>query len=175
MVRPPPRERAPLPAKSSRKAKEAAPVVMTYKSMAKCMAAALLNCQQFKRAKAAKGQGKKRLKLTPEEKLRRRVAREAAAMARKTAKVRAYEDARDARRAAKGPIKNPGKYRKDKGFWSKDAKAKRSTDWGNDAVNRAARKQKRIDSYNKPENVARRATFKAQTQRLDAVTAATSG
>ena len=143
--------------------------------MAKCMAAALLNCQQFKRAKAAKGQGKKRVKLTPEEKLRRLIPRQAAAMARRTAKVRAYEDARDARRAAKGPIKNPGKYRKDKGFWSKDAKAKRSTDWGNDAVNRAARKQKIIDSYNKPENVARRATFKAQTQRLDAVTAATSG
>ena len=143
--------------------------------MAKCMAAALLNCQQFKRAKAAKGQGKKRVKLTPEEKLRRLIPRQAAAMARRTAKVRAYEDARDARRAAKGPIKNPGKYRKDKGFWTKDAKAERKAKWEGDTANRAARKQKIIDSYNKPENVAKRAALKAQNQRLDAVAAATSG
>ena len=140
MVRGPPKERAPLPAKSSRKAKEAAPVEIKFKSMAKCMAAALLNCQQFKRAKAAKGQGKKRVKLTPEEKLKRLIPRQAAAMARRTAKVRAYEDARDARRAAKGPIQNPGKYRKDKGFWTKDAKAERKAKWDGDKQGRLDRK-----------------------------------
>jgi hypothetical protein len=139
------------------------------------MKEAVLKCQEFKRAKAAKGQGKKRVKLTPEEKLRRQVAREAAAMARRAAKVRAYKDARDARRAAKGPIKNPGKYRKDKGWWKKYAIAERKAKWDANATNRAARKQKRIDSYNKPENVARRAALSAQKQRLDTVTGAVTG
>jgi hypothetical protein len=116
MAQAPPKERAPLPAKSRRKAKEAAPVVVTYKSMAKCMAAALLNCQRFKQAKAAKGQRKKRVKLTPEEKLRRLILRQAAAMAKRAAKVRAYEDARDARRAAKEPIKTQVSIERIKGF-----------------------------------------------------------
>ena len=39
------------------------------------MAAAMLDCQQFKRAKAKKGEGKKRVKLSPEENARRKVER----------------------------------------------------------------------------------------------------
>ena len=70
MVQPPPRERAPLPAKSSRRGKVAAPAVVSFKSMAKCMAEAMLRCQEFKRAKKPNGQGVKRVKLTPEEKAR---------------------------------------------------------------------------------------------------------
>ena len=128
MGRPPPKERGP-PAKSTRKAKVTVPEVISFKSMAACMAEALLKCQQFKRAKVKNGEGKKRVKLTPEEKLRRLIPRQAAAMARRTAKVREYEAARDARRAAKGPVKNPGKYKKDKGFWTKDAKAARKAAW----------------------------------------------
>ena len=173
MGRPPPRERGP-PAKSTRRAKVTAPEVISFKSMAACMKEAILKCQEFKRAKAKKGQGKKKVKYSEMDKLRRLMARQAASKARKANQARAKAEAREARLAA-NPIKNPGKYRKDKGFWSKDAKAKRSTDWGNDAVNRAARKQKRIDSYNKPENVARRAALTAQKQRLDTVTGAVTG
>ena len=66
-VRPPPRERG-TPVKAIRKAKVTAPVVVSFKSMAECMAKALLKCQQYKRAKAKKGQGK-RVKLTEAEKL----------------------------------------------------------------------------------------------------------
>ena len=55
------------------------------------------------------------------------------------AKVRAYEDARDARRAAKGPVKNPGKYRKDKSYWTKDAKSTRKAVWDADIDGRAGR------------------------------------
>ena len=57
MGRPPPRERAPLPAKSSRRGKVAAPAVVSFKSMAKCMAEAMLRCQEFKQAKKPNGQG----------------------------------------------------------------------------------------------------------------------
>ena len=142
MGRPPPRERG-TPVKAIRKTKAKAPEVISYKSMAACMAEAILKCQQFKRAKAKKGEGKKRKKLTAEDKLRRLIPRQAAAMARRTAKVRAYEDARDARRAAKGPIKNPGKYRKDKGYWTKDAKTTRKAAWDADIDGRAGRKAER--------------------------------
>ena len=57
---PPPRERGP-PAKSNRRAKVAAPAAVSFKSMAACMAEAILKCQEFKRAKAKKGQGVKRV------------------------------------------------------------------------------------------------------------------
>ena len=60
MGRPPPRERGP-PAKSTRRAKVTAPEVISFKSMAaQCMKEAILKCQEFKRAKAKKGQGKKK-------------------------------------------------------------------------------------------------------------------
>ena len=67
-VRPPPRERGP-PVKAIRKAKVTAPAAVSFKSMAACMAEAILKCQQYKRAKAKKGQGVKRVKLTEEETL----------------------------------------------------------------------------------------------------------
>ena len=79
MGRPPPRERG-TPVKAIRKAKVTAPPVVSFKSMAACMAEAMLKCQEFKRAKAKKGEGKKRVKFTPMEKLRRLMARQAAAM-----------------------------------------------------------------------------------------------
>ena len=66
--RPPPRERGP-PVKAIRKSKVTAPAVVSFKSMAECMAEALLKCQQYKRAKAKKGTGVKRVKLTDAEKL----------------------------------------------------------------------------------------------------------
>ena len=59
MRRAPPRERGP-PAKSNRRAKVTAPEVISFKSMAACMKEAILKCQEFKRAKAKKGQGKKK-------------------------------------------------------------------------------------------------------------------
>jgi hypothetical protein len=59
MGRAPPKERDSLPEKSSCRKKVAAPEVTSYKSMAACMAEAILKCKEFKRAKAAKGQGKK--------------------------------------------------------------------------------------------------------------------
>ena len=60
MGRPPPRERG-TPVKAIRKAKVTAPAVVSFKSMAACMAEAILKCQEFKRAKAKKGQGVKRV------------------------------------------------------------------------------------------------------------------
>ena len=120
MGRPPPKERGP-PAKSTRKAKVTAPPAISFKSMAACMAEAIVKCQEFKRAKAKKGEGKKRAKLTEVEKLRRKTARELAAMAKRASKA--------VRANARGPAKNPGKYRKDKGFWTKDAKAARKAAW----------------------------------------------
>ena len=59
MGRPPPRERGP-PVKAIRKSKVTAPAVVSFKSMAACMAEAILKCQQYKRAKAKNGQGVKR-------------------------------------------------------------------------------------------------------------------
>ena len=69
--RPPPRERGP-PVKAIRKAKVTAPAAVSFKSMAACMAEALLKCQQYKRAKAKNGTGKKRVKLTEAEKIGRK-------------------------------------------------------------------------------------------------------
>ena len=43
--------------------------------MAACMKEAILKCQEFKRAKKPKGQGVKRVKLTAEEKARRKEER----------------------------------------------------------------------------------------------------
>ena len=122
--RPPPRERGP-PVKAIRKSKVTAPAVVSFKSMAACMAEAIVKCQEFKRAKAKKGEGKKREKSTPVEKLRRKTARELASMARRANKAQTKAEAA----AARGPVKNPGKYRKDKGFWTKDAKAARKAAW----------------------------------------------
>ena len=110
MVRPPPRERAPLPAKSSRKAKVAAPAVVSFKSMAKCMAEAMLRCQEFKRAKKPNGQGVKRVKLTPEEKARRKKELHMRSEEKKQRDM-AVKLAKKAARV----IANPGKYKKDKG------------------------------------------------------------
>ena len=131
MVRPPPRERAPLPAKSSRKAKVAAPAVVSFKSMAKCMAEAMLRCQEFKRAKKPNGQGVKRVKLTPEEKARRNEERRMRSEERKQNKLAELL----AKRAAR-VIANPGKYSKVKNdpakfknYYSKDAKAARKAKW----------------------------------------------
>ena len=169
MGRAPPRERGP-PAKSTRRAKVTAPEVISFKSMAACMKEAILKCQEFKRAKKPKGQGVKRVKLTAEEKNRRKEERR---MSREEKKQRAMA-ARIAKKASRVII-NPGKYRKDKGYWTKTARSDRKAKWEGDTENRAARKQKRIDSYNKPENVARRAALAAQKQRLDTVTGAVTG
>ena len=92
------------------------------------MAEAIVKCQEFKRAKAKKGEGKKRVKFTPMDKLRRKVARQAAALARRVNKARGKAEDRAAKLAA-NPIKNPGKYKKDKGFWTKDSKAARKAAW----------------------------------------------
>ena len=51
MGRPAPRERV-TPVRSARSAKVTAPVAVSFKSMAACMAEAILKCQQYKRAKA---------------------------------------------------------------------------------------------------------------------------
>ena len=85
MGRPPPRERGP-PAKAIRKAKVTAPAVVSFKSMAECMAEALLKCQRYKRAKAKKGQGK-RVKLTEAEKIGRKENRRMASEEKKQRKM----------------------------------------------------------------------------------------
>ena len=122
--RPAPRERV-TPVRSARRAKVTAPVAVSFKSMAACMAEAILKCQEYKRAKAKNGTGKKREKLTPVEKLRRKTARQLASMARRANKAQTKAEAA----AARGPVKNPGKYRKDKGFWTKDSKTARKAKW----------------------------------------------
>ena len=127
MGRPPPRERG-TPVKAIRKAKVTAPPAISFKSMAACMAEAIVKCQQYKRAKAKKGEGKKRVKFTPMDKLRRKVARQAAALARRVNKARGKAEDRAAKLAA-NPIKNPGKYKKDNGYWKKDTKATRKAAW----------------------------------------------
>ena len=103
------------------------------------MAEAIVKCQEFKRAKAKKGDGKKRVKYTPMEILKRKMARQDAAMARRTNQARAKAEERAAKLAA-NPIKNPGKYRKDKGYWSKDSKTARKTAWDTGYQGRMDRK-----------------------------------
>ena len=156
--------------KAMRRSKVAAPAAISFKSMAACMNEAILKCQEFKRAKKPKGQGVKRVKLTAEEKARRKEER---TMVSEEKKQRAMA-ARIAKKASRVII-NPGKYRKDKGYWTKTSRAERKAKWDGDTENRAARKQKRIDSYNKPENVARRAALASQNKRLDTVTGAVTG
>ena len=108
--RPPPRERGP-PAKTIRKSKVTAPAVVSFKSMAACMAEAILKCQQYKRAKAKNGTGVKRVKLTEAEKAARKENRRIASEEKKQQKAAE----RLAKQAARVII-NPGKYRKEKGF-----------------------------------------------------------
>ena len=71
MGRPPPRERG-TPVKAIRRAKVTAPEAVSFRSMAACMAEAILKWQQYKGAKAKKGQGVKRVKLTEDEKIGRK-------------------------------------------------------------------------------------------------------
>ena len=139
MGRKPPRVRGP-PVKAIRRSKVAAPAAISFKSMAACMKEAILKCQEFKRAKAKKGEGKKKVKYSEMDKLRRLMARQAASKAKKANQARAKAEARELRLATKGPIKNPGKYRKDKGFWTKDAKAERKAKWDADKQGRLDRK-----------------------------------
>lgn len=138
MGRPPPRERGP-PAKSTRRAKVTAPEVISFKSMAACMKEAILKCQEFKRAKAKKGEGKKKVKYSEMDKLRRLMARQAASKAKKANQARAKAEARELRLAT-NPIKNPGKYRKDKGYWTKAARSDRKAKWDGDKQGRLDRK-----------------------------------
>ena len=142
MGRPPPRERGPPPAKSSRRGKVAAPAVISYKSMAACMAEAILKCKKFKRAKKPNGQGVKRVKLTPEEKARRKEERRMRSEERKQNKLAELLAKRAARVTA-----NPGKYSrvkndpaKYKNYYSKDAKAARKAKWDAGAQGRLDRK-----------------------------------
>jgi hypothetical protein len=121
--RPPPRERGP-PVKAIRKSKVTAPEVVSFKSMAACMAEAILKCQQYKRAKAKNGTGVKRVKLTEAEKAARKENRRIASEEKKQQKA-AERLAKQAARV----ILNPGKYKKEKGFWTKDAKAARKAKW----------------------------------------------
>ena len=122
-VRPPPRERG-TPVKAIRKAKVTAPVVVSFKSMAECMAEAMLKCQQYKRAKAKNGEGKKRVKLTEAEKIGRKENRRMVSEEKKQRKVAERLAARAVR-----VIANPGKYKKEKGYWTKETKAARKAKW----------------------------------------------
>ena len=139
--RPAPRERV-TPVRVARRAKVAAPTVVSFKSLTACMAEALVKCQEFKRAKAKNGAGKKRVKFTEIEKLTRKMARKAAGVARRANKARAKAEDRAVKLAA-NPIKNPGKYRKDKGYWTKDSKTARKAAWDGDIDGRAGRKAER--------------------------------
>ena len=139
--RPAPRERV-TPVRVAHRAKVAAPTVVSFKSLTACMAEALLKCQEFKRAKAKNGTGKKREKITPVEKLRRKAARQLASMARRANKAQTKAEDRAAKLAA-SPIKNPGKYKKDKGYWTKVSKTARKAAWDGDIDGKAGRKAER--------------------------------
>ena len=99
------------PVKAIRRSKVAAPAAISFKSMAACMKEAILKCQEFKRAKKPKGQGVKRVKLTPEEKARRKEER------RMNSEEKKQRDmaAKIAKKASRVII-SPGKYKKDKGY-----------------------------------------------------------
>ena len=123
MGRPAPRKRV-TPVRSARRAKVTAPAVVSFKSMAACMAEAILKCQEYKRAKAKNGTGVKRVKLNAAEKIGRKENRRMVSEEKKQRKVAE----KLAKRAAR-VIANPGKYKKEKGYWKKDTKATRKAAW----------------------------------------------